>query len=185
MRQARACSTFAITMMLLFAFSGTAAAELHIDDLDAESLLGPTIFSYDFEFSERVIGPVNVSIGHDHKRTGYGASRFVLGERGAVIDLGYKAMFFPLHAFSFVEITDPGAGAHIEEFSQDVLWRASWSEQRRGFSLNFAYTVDGTTHHVFAQRAILTPDFLVMSLNDDHTLRIIKYSAIEGIEVTY
>lgn len=185
MRQARACSTFAITMMLLFAFSGTAAAELHIDDLGAESLLGPTIFSYDFEFSERLIGPTNVSIGHFDARTGYGATRFVLGERGALIELGFEGIFVPLHAFTVIEISDPEAGAHIDKFDEDVLWRASWSGQRRGLGLNFAYRVGGTTYHVFAQDAILTPNFLVVSVNDGHTLRIVKYSAVERIEVTY
>lgn len=184
MRKASLRSTFVIALMVCFAITGAAAAAPHVDDLDVESLLGRPIFTYDFDVSERV-RPTNIRIGHATSQTGYIASRFILGERGAFVELEFESKFFPLHAFTAIEIWDTNAGARIEDFQQEVLWRGSWSDPRFSFQLKFSYQVDGTKYSVLAQDAVITPDYLVVSLNQGYTLLIIKYEVIELIEVVH
>lgn len=185
MRRASLGSAILIALIVCFAITGTAAAAASIEELDAESLLGKPVFSHEFDVSERLIGPTNVTISFLQDRMSYGASRFVLGERGVFVKLGFESVFLPQHAFTMIEISDTNVGARIESFEQEVLWRGSWSGQRRGIGFNFSYRVDGVTQYVFAQDALITPDFLVVSLNDGHMLRIIKYETVERIEVVH
>lgn len=184
MRKASLWSAFVISLMVCLAVTVPAVAALHVENLDTVSLLGRPIFTHDFDVSQRV-RPTNISIGHEKERTGYRASRFVLGERGAFVELEFESLFIPLHAFTTIEIWDMNAAARFEAFQQEVLWRGSWSGERRGLRLNFAYQVDGSKHSVLAQDAVITPDYLVVSLSDGYTLLIVKYDAIELIEVIH
>lgn len=150
--------------------------------LDDPAFLGRSFVLYDMDESVQLFGRANVFIGHSSGRSTHAADRVVLGERGLYLHWGLNAVFFPAHSFTVVEISAQDAGALVSLFADDALWRRSWGPTVGGL-INFTYEVDGTTYNVAATDALITPEYLILSLNSGHTLRIVKYEAIDRIEI--
>lgn len=159
--------------------AGAAAPATSWDD---PAFLGKIVMLYELDEARQLFSRANVTVGHPGTRTTHAADRVVLGERGLYLHWGLTSMFFPAHSFTLVEINAQDAGSLIEMFASEALWRRSWGHGAGGL-LNFAYEVDGTTYNVAVTDALITPEYLVMSLNSGHTLRIVKFEVIERIEI--